>query len=42
VDIREIEPGGDGWEVKGIYVAWANDPPNPKVKDWNVTELKVS
>jgi hypothetical protein len=28
-------------EVKGIYVSWANDPPNPKVKDWNVTELKV-
>jgi len=27
--------------VKGIYVAWANDPPNPKVKDWNVTELKI-
>jgi hypothetical protein len=29
-------------KVKGIYVSWANDPPNPKVKDWNVTELKVS
>jgi parafibromin len=28
-------------EVKGIYVSWTNDPPNPKVKDWNVTELKV-
>ena len=27
--------------VKGIYVAWANDPPNAKIKDWNVTELKV-
>ncbi|KAI9446951.1 RNA polymerase II accessory factor [Russula earlei] len=27
--------------VKGIYVSWANDPPNPKVKDWNVTELKI-
>lgn len=23
-------------------MSWANDPPNPKVKDWNVTELKVS
>lgn len=29
-------------KVKGIYVSWANDPPNPKIKDWNVTELKVS
>ncbi|KAJ3998499.1 RNA polymerase II accessory factor cdc73 family protein [Lentinula boryana] len=27
--------------VKGIYVSWANDPRNPKIKDWNVTELKV-
>jgi len=27
--------------VKGVYVTWANDPPNPKVKDWNVTELKI-
>ncbi|KAI0294655.1 RNA polymerase II accessory factor [Multifurca ochricompacta] len=27
--------------VKGIYVSWANDPPNPKIKDWNVTELKI-
>jgi parafibromin len=27
--------------VKGIYVTWANDPPNTKIKDWNVTELKV-
>jgi len=27
--------------VKGIYVTWANDPPNAKIKDWNVTELKV-
>ena len=25
-----------------MYVSWANDPPNPKIKDWNVTELKVS
>lgn len=27
--------------VKGMYVAWANDPPNPRIKDWNVAELKV-
>ncbi|KAG5637917.1 hypothetical protein H0H81_002678 [Sphagnurus paluster] len=27
--------------VKGIYVTWSNDPPNTKIKDWNVMELKV-
>ncbi|KAH9958508.1 hypothetical protein BGW80DRAFT_1439042 [Lactifluus volemus] len=27
--------------VKGIYVSWTSGPPNPKVKDWNVTELKI-
>ncbi|KAG6813366.1 hypothetical protein H0H92_011632 [Tricholoma furcatifolium] len=27
--------------VKGIHVSWANDPPNSKIKDWNVMELKV-
>ncbi|KAM6500993.1 RNA polymerase II-associated protein [Amanita muscaria] len=27
--------------VKGIYVCWSNDPPNTKIKDWNVTELKI-
>ncbi|KAI0035002.1 RNA polymerase II-associated protein [Vararia minispora EC-137] len=27
--------------VKGMYVSWSNDPPNPKIKDWNVTELKI-
>ncbi|OCH86204.1 CDC73-domain-containing protein [Obba rivulosa] len=27
--------------VKGIYVSWTNDPPNSKIKDWNVTELKI-
>ncbi|KAF5324726.1 hypothetical protein D9611_004398 [Ephemerocybe angulata] len=27
--------------VKGIYVSWTHDPPNPKIKDWNVTELKI-
>ncbi|KAJ3775129.1 RNA polymerase II accessory factor cdc73 family protein [Lentinula raphanica] len=27
--------------VKGVYVSWANDSSNPKIKDWNVTELKI-
>ncbi|KAJ6525312.1 RNA polymerase II-associated protein [Mycena vulgaris] len=27
--------------VKGIYVSWSNEPPNAKIKDWNVTELKI-
>jgi len=27
--------------VKGIYFTWANDPPNAKIKNWNVTELKI-
>ncbi|KIK93036.1 hypothetical protein PAXRUDRAFT_829392 [Paxillus rubicundulus Ve08.2h10] len=27
--------------VKGIYFTWTNDPPNGKIKDWNVTELKI-
>ena len=27
--------------VKGIYVLWSNDPSNTKIKDWNITELKV-
>ncbi|EIW85820.1 RNA polymerase II-associated protein [Coniophora puteana RWD-64-598 SS2] len=27
--------------VKGVYVTWTNDPPNTKIKDWNVTELKI-
>jgi parafibromin len=27
--------------VKGVYVTWSNDPPNPKIQDWNVMELKV-
>jgi len=30
-----------GEAVKGMYVTWSNDPPNPKIKDWNVTELKA-
>jgi parafibromin len=28
--------------VKGIYVSWSNDPPDTKITNWNVTELKVS
>ena len=28
--------------VKGFYVSLTSDPPNTKIKDWNVTELKVS
>jgi len=27
--------------VRGIYVSLTSDPPNPKIKDWNVTELKI-
>ncbi|OWT39442.1 parafibromin [Cryptococcus neoformans Bt1] len=27
--------------VKGIYFQWGNDPINPTVKDWNVTEMKI-
>lgn len=27
--------------VKGIYLSLTSDPPNPKITDWNVTELKV-
>ena len=27
--------------VKGSYVLWSNDPSNTKIKDWNITELKV-
>ncbi|KAG8967273.1 accessory factor associated with RNA polymerase II [Tulasnella sp. 425] len=27
--------------VKGIYFSWMSDPPNPRIKDWNVSELKV-
>ncbi len=28
--------------VKGFYVSLSTDPPNTKIKDWNVTELKVN
>ena len=27
--------------VKGFFVSWSNDPPNTKIKDWNVSELQV-
>lgn len=27
--------------VKGVFVQWTNDAPNPKVRSWNVTELRV-
>jgi parafibromin len=27
--------------VKGVYVQWANDPPNAKISDWNVSPLKI-
>ncbi|KAI0046442.1 RNA polymerase II-associated protein [Auriscalpium vulgare] len=35
------EPRSLFHHVKGIYVSWTNDPPNGKIKDWNVTELKI-
>ena len=40
---RLFEEGADDlWVImKGIYVSWSNNPPNTKIKDWNVTELKV-
>ncbi|KAF8344129.1 RNA pol II accessory factor, Cdc73 family-domain-containing protein [Cantharellus anzutake] len=27
--------------VKGIHVTWANDPPNSRIRDWNVSDLKI-
>lgn len=27
--------------VKGIYLKLTNDPPNPKIANWNVTELRI-
>ncbi|WVQ75003.1 hypothetical protein IAR50_004611 [Cryptococcus sp. DSM 104548] len=27
--------------VKGIYFQWNNEPVNPAVKDWNVTEMRI-
>ncbi|KAG1805801.1 RNA polymerase II-associated protein [Suillus subaureus] len=38
---RWSEPRALFHHVKGVYVSWANDPPNTKIKDWNVTELKI-
>lgn len=32
----------DFFLVKGIYFSWMSDPPNPRIKDWNVSELKVT
>jgi parafibromin len=29
------------WIVRGVYVSWSNDPPNTKISDWNVANLKV-
>ncbi|OJA11911.1 hypothetical protein AZE42_06132 [Rhizopogon vesiculosus] len=38
---RWNEPRALFHHVKGVYVSWANEPPNTKIKDWNVTELKI-
>ncbi|GAA5881758.1 hypothetical protein JCM3774_000865 [Rhodotorula dairenensis] len=27
--------------VKGIYPQWTSDPPNAKIRSWNVSELKI-
>lgn len=27
--------------VKGVYFQWQNEPTNPTVRDWNVTEMRV-
>ncbi|WRT69552.1 uncharacterized protein IL334_006539 [Kwoniella shivajii] len=27
--------------VKGVYFQWHNEPINPTVKDWNVTEMRI-
>lgn len=27
--------------VKGIHFKLTNDPPNPKIRNWNVAELKI-
>ncbi|KAH9915268.1 RNA polymerase II-associated protein [Epithele typhae] len=35
------EPKALFHHVKGIYFTWTNDPQNTKIKDWNVTELKI-
>lgn len=28
--------------VKGVYPQWTSDPPNAKIRSWNVNELRVS
>jgi hypothetical protein len=28
--------------VKGIYFQWSNEPTNPVIRDWNVTQMRVS
>jgi parafibromin len=28
--------------VKGFYFQWNNEQSNPAVKDWNITEMRVS
>lgn len=28
--------------VKGVYFQWNNEPVAPAIRDWNVTEMKVS
>ncbi|RXK34873.1 parafibromin [Tremella mesenterica] len=27
--------------VKGVYFQWSNEPVNPTVRDWNVTEMRI-
>ncbi|KAG0145526.1 hypothetical protein CROQUDRAFT_716081 [Cronartium quercuum f. sp. fusiforme G11] len=27
--------------VKGFFIQWTHDPPNPKVRSWNVTEIRI-
>ncbi|ORY34845.1 RNA pol II accessory factor, Cdc73 family-domain-containing protein [Naematelia encephala] len=27
--------------VKGVYFQWTNEPVNPAVRDWNVTEMRI-
>ncbi|EEB99133.1 hypothetical protein MPER_01245, partial [Moniliophthora perniciosa FA553] len=29
------------YSITGIYMSWTTEPPNPKIRDWNVTELKI-
>ncbi|KNZ50648.1 hypothetical protein VP01_4315g2 [Puccinia sorghi] len=39
-DPKELFHHGNSF--KGFFVQWTHDPPNPKVRAWNVTELRVS